>query len=467
MSEEIINSFEWYKNVQYKDAKNFIRENMNAASRSFVAIGYYLKYIRDKKLYEQDGYQNIWEFAQAEFGISKSSASRFMAINDRFSIDGNSPILQDRYKDFSSSKLSEMLTMTDEELEQVTVATTRVEIREMKQKSRDKVVAPAQFGSDQIYPKVCKYDGKSNCLAVCTIGAECCAECPERESCNSECGWQEERIPKPSGICIHLPEYPCTFLEGQKLAHLNGVECNRKCCWGCPDRPVCGYGCNASAKRSAVNNISANVDNLPGISANVDELDQTETVEADIIQSDQKYDFEKVSAYGFEDVKAAIRECQNKLASYKDCHLDAPIVKRTKMEMDALQALEKSMSFHDTQVQEQIQPELPILKNNDQRLAWLRNYRDWGIWYQDDNINARYYKYDFPDGSRIVVVEYLYKKYCVKAGESDTEWGSGHYHLIHGSKGSSYSYYCNYFFSPYESSLNQIIEHIKKVVPRK
>ena len=52
------------------------------------------------------------------------------------------------------------------------------------------------------------------------------------------------------------------------------------------------------------------------------------------------------------------------------------------------------------------QPELPKFKNNDQRKEWLRNYKDWGLWYTDRNIDVNYYKYDFADGSRLVVAEY-------------------------------------------------------------
>ena len=37
---------------------------------------------------------------------------------------------------------------------------------------------------------------------------------------------------------------------------------------------------------------------------------------------------------------------------------------------------------------------LPVMKNNDQRKEWLRNYKDWGLWYTDEHIGARYYKYD-------------------------------------------------------------------------
>jgi hypothetical protein len=126
-------NLEWYQGtIKLDDVKSFIRANINSASRSFVAVGYYLKYIRDKQLFSQDGYSSIWEFAQGEFGISKPQASKFMAINDKFSVNSNSPILLEQYKDFSSSKLQEMLYLTDNQLEQVTIGTTVAEIREIK-----------------------------------------------------------------------------------------------------------------------------------------------------------------------------------------------------------------------------------------------------------------------------------------------------------------------------------------------
>lgn len=53
-----------------------------------------------------------------------------------------------------------------------------------------------------------------------------------------------------------------------------------------------------------------------------------------------------------------------------------------------------------------IQPPLPVMKNNDQRKEWLRNYREWGLWYTDKHIGARYYKYDFENGTRLIVEEY-------------------------------------------------------------
>ena len=51
---------------------------------------------------------------------------------------------------------------------------------------------------------------------------------------------------------------------------------------------------------------------------------------------------------------------------------------------------------------------LPELKSDAERWEWLKNAEGWGLWYIDQNIHAAYYKYDFPDGSRIIAVEYGY-----------------------------------------------------------
>lgn len=53
-----------------------------------------------------------------------------------------------------------------------------------------------------------------------------------------------------------------------------------------------------------------------------------------------------------------------------------------------------------------IQPPLPVMKNNGQRKEWLRKYKEWGLWYTDEHIGARYYKYDFENGTRLIVEEY-------------------------------------------------------------
>lgn len=106
---------EWYKSIEYNDAKDLIRDGFSKAAESFVSIGYYLKYIRDKELYKSDGYSSIWEFAKNEYGISQGTASRYISMNTRFSQYGNSPILAEEFKSFGKSQLQELLSIKDEE----------------------------------------------------------------------------------------------------------------------------------------------------------------------------------------------------------------------------------------------------------------------------------------------------------------------------------------------------------------
>jgi hypothetical protein len=88
-------------------------------------------------MYKADGYKDIWEFAEKEYNLSQSKTSRFMSINDKYSIDGNSIMLIPQYAEYGWSKLSEMLSLTDEQLKLVSDRTTRVEIREIKKPNAD------------------------------------------------------------------------------------------------------------------------------------------------------------------------------------------------------------------------------------------------------------------------------------------------------------------------------------------
>lgn len=67
--------------------------------------------------------------------------------------------------------------------------------------------------------------------------------------------------------------------------------------------------------------------------------------------------------------------------------------------------LDNGLSYQEFLPGECKQPLLPRFKNDEQRKDWLKDYKAWGMWYEDLNIKHRYYKYDFPDGTRIVVTE--------------------------------------------------------------
>lgn len=114
--------------------KEDIRRKLNETANNFVYIGYRLKQIRESKMF--DDCKDIFEFAQKEYGLSRSSVSRFIAINEKFSEGGNSLELKKEYEKIGSSKLAEMLTLSESECQLITERTTVKEIRELKNFSR-------------------------------------------------------------------------------------------------------------------------------------------------------------------------------------------------------------------------------------------------------------------------------------------------------------------------------------------
>lgn len=122
----------WYEGVSLEDAEIYIQANLKSAARSVIAIGYYLKCVHRNELFKEAGYKDICEYAKDRFGFSASTTSRYMTRNDKFSVNGNSPILDDKYKDFNKSQLQEMLSLDAEQLEKVSPDMTVVQIREMK-----------------------------------------------------------------------------------------------------------------------------------------------------------------------------------------------------------------------------------------------------------------------------------------------------------------------------------------------
>lgn len=133
---------------QWTQWKEDIRSKLTETAGNFVYIGYRLKQIRDSGMY--DGAADVFEFAQKEYGIGKSTVSRFIAINEKYSEGGNSLELREEFKNFSSSKLTEMLTLPDSECQLITERTTIKEIRDLKNFDKEQSVADA--AEDELTP---------------------------------------------------------------------------------------------------------------------------------------------------------------------------------------------------------------------------------------------------------------------------------------------------------------------------
>jgi hypothetical protein len=120
-------------NIQnYEDLKNGLRYELNKTALSFVKIGYLLKLARDGDYLQGSMYTDVTEFARAEFCLDKTQVSRFIRINDRFSIGGYSEHLKGEYEEYGSAKLSLMLTLPDEINEELSPEYSKADIQAIK-----------------------------------------------------------------------------------------------------------------------------------------------------------------------------------------------------------------------------------------------------------------------------------------------------------------------------------------------
>ncbi|MBD5395006.1 MAG: zinc ribbon domain-containing protein [Lachnospiraceae bacterium] len=265
--------------------------------------------------------------------------------------------------------------------------------------------------------------------------------CGHKYSCFS-CA-QECRIRQEDNYCVEAPlgsPFGCTTMKvlenlktemGNKCQFTNhdladsaaGSGAPQPCCKKCQE--PCGYRCQRS-QQSAISKEDPEEENEEVIT---DDLSITKF----ILKREEKTlnDFLEVGG------------------------LPEMTVLRQKTIVAALDARVCDLETSDQE--EPIQPDLPILKNNDQREEWLNNYKTWGLWYYDEHIDVNYYKYDFEDGSRLVVAEYPQRQYWWKKNKVEDEH---YYHLLQvGKKGDRFTY--NEKFRNTTDSKTYLVEFLK------
>ncbi len=191
---------------QWVQWKEDIRRKLGETASNFVYIGYRLKQIRDSGMY--DGAADIFEFAEKEYGLGKSTVSRFIAINERYSEGGNSLELKEEFKGFSSSKLAEMLTIPDSEIQLITEKTTIREIRELKNFNVD-----AERGETG------------------AAGDEAAGPAPEQEWTPLEkclIDFFKDKKEVLNGVVMHLDADPAEYKEAAELMAPSGQASHRK-----------------------------------------------------------------------------------------------------------------------------------------------------------------------------------------------------------------------------------------------
>lgn len=121
----------------YSTFKAALDTEMKKSVESFVHVGYLLRKAMDTDILHESGYKSVVEFAQAEYNIGKDQVSRFVAINERFSVGGYSEELQEQYQKFGLAKLQEMLQLPDNIIKELSPELTRSDIQEIKKELRE------------------------------------------------------------------------------------------------------------------------------------------------------------------------------------------------------------------------------------------------------------------------------------------------------------------------------------------
>lgn len=116
----------------YQEYKQELDTELKKTAEGFVRIGYLLKVARDTSILAESKYDNVVDFARAEYGIDKTMVSRFIRINDKFSQGGYAPELKEEYQGFGYAKLSIMLSLPDSVNEELTPDFSKSEVQQVK-----------------------------------------------------------------------------------------------------------------------------------------------------------------------------------------------------------------------------------------------------------------------------------------------------------------------------------------------
>ena len=406
----------WYENMTYDEAKRILREKLDYMKKNFIAAGYYMKYIRDHGLFREDGYESIWEFAEDNYGIKKSTASRWMAMNDKFSQDGNSPILAEEFRNFEKSQLQEMLYLDDKQMETVTPDMTVKEIREVRKPE----MLSAYGTKKRVYPEgsLFKTEGCEGGRDCFSCAQECAVRGEYRYCCEATLGnpFPCEMVERISSLRAKVGG-KCLFVNhtlGKHDVRGDAVPCCKEC------KAPCQFECPASLKKRAekVGTVATSqqeelepvLDMNPPEEPSEPEVVTEESVEvvdvAEVEPAEELYE-ETTDQSDIDLLGDELEKAKENLDLMLSCYSEKDIrVRKQKLLVGALAGMLCDLDVVD--IPELEQPELPIFRNNDQRKEWLRDYKAWGLWYEDKNIGAKYYKYDFENGARLIAETYIH-----------------------------------------------------------
>lgn len=504
--------------TEFQNLDAEIKRTMRYSAKAVVGLGFLLRKMAEQKLWTVQ-YECFDDYLREELHMDYTMASRFMGINKKYSVGGNSTEIEPKWADYSQAALIEMLSMPPELEAEITPDMTVKQIRKVKRAARKNAesqpvesqetaecpekqisgVLPedleehgpkndsepyepteSPFGEDEIQdaeyreletteevatsqPIVSAYGLEKTKYPegslLTTVG---CGHRYDCFSCAQECDIRQEMrycrttlLIDPFGCdTMGLIEDlkanvgdRCQFVNNALAFHTQGTNEADPCCRECNED--CEYRCERSRRDGTTDPQEA------------DSPEISETVSDDRVVDE------------LTEIKGILKWEQRTLNQYLEVGgLPEPTVFRQKTIVAALAAMVCNLEDADPEPQEEVAaqeravvpPELPMFKNNNQRKEWLGAYKDWGLWYRDENIGVEYYKYDFDNGARLIVEVYREAGY-------HGDYESCHLHLVGGPEPPKGPYGVGKWarhnrYSRHPNSETELVEFLKEMQKR-
>lgn len=434
--------------LEYEDLNKEIKRTMHRSAKDVVQLGFLLRQMMEKKMWEA-AYDCFDEYLTKELHMDYSLATRFMNINRKYSVSGASMEIAEEYEEYSQGLLIEMLNMPPELEAKVTPDMTVKQVREIKKQAKAEREIPVQLPVEE---KEVVIDGEYREIRE-----------PEEESIATsqpEEGQQEEKL-SPYGLSkTEYPEGSLIATEGCGHLH-NCFSCAQDCAIRQKDR-YCNGAPMGNPFSCTTMQVLENIRSEIGEQCQFINLDMAkhtagshesdpcckdcnngscgyrcrramESHNPETEDSDAESEDEYVPEGRLQVLKYLLDQKKGSLNFYSKAGcLSETDIRRDRSIVETLSDMVRDLEDIDSvsEPEEISQPELPALKNNDQRKEWLANFKSWGLWYRDENIDVNYYKYDFIDGSRLVVAEYPQRLTYYSSEYRDEHY----YHLLEKNK---------------------------------
>ena len=404
MSEEIM----VWETFERDDIELIIQGNIRAVEDKmgqlidlFITSGYYLRRQYDEGMYKEAGFDRFEDYVKEKYGKSRAWATRMMQINKKYSLNGNDPRVDPQYRGYAVSQLQEMLYLSDEQLQEVTPDMTVKQLRALKnpvpaEEMEEQVPGQMEIGDfPEVLPDAMsgtktaettlpaaevlpEPEGKSAVPAKCITGksqsglcgsaaycnepADCCSGCDK--DCNIRCGW--------------LDDYDnCEVMSGKEVQQ------------SCMEEP-CPEGVFATSQgEDDIDDSVIDVNTVAEMQHKEDECCENETTSTIY-----------TPRYFLDEQEKILEEY---ISVDKNEKMPEKLMQRQKMIVTALTAMVNEL---ESSAKEAEQPELPKLKNDGQRKAFIDAYEKWPLWIDTEKTGERYYRYELPDGFAMVVKVY-------------------------------------------------------------